>query len=124
MWAYNVDKCTFKRKLKEAKQGYTSVITPKKHIGTCVIDCREMARERFNAKHFYSHQQALFSRDTTEENMNPQLWHKYKHRVAYWGNKFDNLVAEGGDITVRAFGQGTRRTAALHPGGPPRCVSP
>jgi hypothetical protein len=50
----------------------TSVITPKKHIGTCVIDCREMARERFNAKHFYSHQQALFSRDTTEENMNPQ----------------------------------------------------
>jgi hypothetical protein len=98
MWAYNVNKCTFKRKLKEAKQGYTSVITPKKHMGTSVVDCREMVRKRFNAKHFYSLQQALFSHDTTEENMNPQLWHKYKHRVAYRGNKFDNLVAEGGDI--------------------------
>jgi hypothetical protein len=34
MWAYNVSKCTFKRKLKESKQGYTVVITPKKHTGT------------------------------------------------------------------------------------------
>ena len=99
MWAYNVTKCTFKRKLKEAKQGYTPVSTPKKHIGTSVIDCREMARERYNAKHFYCHQNALSSRDPSEGDMNTQLWHKYKHRVAYWGQKFDMLVAEGGDIT-------------------------
>ncbi len=30
MWAYNVTKCTFKRKLKEAKQGYTPVSTVEK----------------------------------------------------------------------------------------------
>ncbi len=100
MWAYNVSKCTFKRKLKEAKQGYTPVITPKKHIGTCVIACRDMARERYNAKNFYSHQHALSSRNPSEKDMKTPLWLKYKHRVAYWGKQFDNVVAEGGDITM------------------------
>ena len=32
--------------------------------------------------------------------MKTALWHKYKHRVAYWGLKFDKLVAEGGDVTM------------------------
>ncbi len=100
MWAYNVTKCTFKRKLKESKQSYTAVITPKKHTGTSVTDCREMARERYNARHFYCHHQALASRDPTEDDTKTTLWHKYKHRVAYWGFKFDKLVAEGGDVTM------------------------
>ena len=101
MWAYDVNKCTFKRKLKESKQSYTAVTTIKKHTGTSVIDCRDMARERYNAKHFYCHHQALTSREPTEDDMITRpLWHKYKHRVAYWGIKFDQLVAEGGDVSM------------------------
>ena len=101
MWAYDVNKCTFKRKLKESKQSYTAVTTIKKHTGTSVIDCRDMARERYNAKHFYCHHQALTSREPTEDDMITRpLWHKYKHRVAYWGIKFDQLVAESGDVSM------------------------
>jgi hypothetical protein len=37
MWAYDVTKCTFERKLKESKQSYTAVTTTKKHTGTSVI---------------------------------------------------------------------------------------
>ena len=32
--------------------------------------------------------------------MRTPLWHKCKHRVAYWGMQFDKLVAEGGDVTM------------------------
>ena len=100
MWAYKVNKCTFKRKLKESKQCYAPKITPTKHTGTSVIDCRELARERYNAKHFYCHEQALSSREPMEAGMKTTLWNKYKHRVAYWGHIYDKLVADGGDISM------------------------
>jgi hypothetical protein len=59
-----------------------------------------MARERYNAKHFYCHEQALSSREPTEAGMKTTLWNKYKHRVAYWGHIYDKLVADGGDISM------------------------
>ncbi len=126
MWAYDVTKCTFKRKLKESKQSYTSVTTPKKYTGTSVIDCREMARERYNAKHFYCHHQALTSRAPMEDDMLTPLWHKCKHRVAYWGKQFDQLVAEDGDVTMytRMAREHDERQPYIQGDLLPRCVAP
>ncbi len=62
MWAFDVKKRTFKRKLKESRQGIIEV-APKKHTDTSVITCRILAWERFNAKHFYAHEKAITSRD-------------------------------------------------------------
>jgi hypothetical protein len=35
--------------------------SPTKHIGLSVIECRELARERYNPKLFYSHEKAMLS---------------------------------------------------------------
>ena len=65
MWAYDVNKCTFKRRLKQHKMGIPLRPTePTKHFGTSVIECRVLARERFNPKFFYSHEQAMRYADT------------------------------------------------------------
>jgi hypothetical protein len=113
-----VNKCTFKRRLKQQKMGRPLGETkPTKHTGQFVIECRELARERFNPKFFYSHQNAMLSkdcteedmrvpewklykyRDCTEEDMRVPEWKLYKYRVGYFGKKYEDLVAKGEDMS-------------------------
>ena len=103
MWAYDVKKPTFKRRLKESKQGIIEV-APKKHTDTSVINCRVLARERFNAKYFYTHEKAITSRDvdpmaTTQAQYRPE-WLRYKYRVGYWGKEFDKLIETQQDVSA------------------------
>ena len=101
MWAFDVKKPTFKRKLKESKQGIIEV-APKKHTDTSVITCRVLARERFNAKYFYTHEKAITSRDfdplATTQTQYRKEWLQYKHRVGYWGIEFDKLIETNQDV--------------------------
>jgi hypothetical protein len=100
MWAYDVNKCTFKRRLKQQKMGMPLEETePIKHKGQFVIECRELARERFNPKFFYSHQHAMLEKDSTEEDMRVPEWKLYKYRVGYFGKKYEELVEKGEDMS-------------------------
>ena len=53
--AYGVDKATFRRRWKASKEGI-AVCEPigKHHIGTSVINNRQLASERYDAKFFYA----------------------------------------------------------------------
>jgi hypothetical protein len=101
MWAYEVSKCTFKRRLKQKKVGMRlSDDSPTRHKGLSVIECRELARERYNPKFFYSHEQAMLTRDPTCDAQRVPEWKKYKYRVGYFGKMFDDIVSKGEDISL------------------------
>jgi hypothetical protein len=71
MWAYDVNKCTFKRRLKNQKMGIAivgDVAKPNNDKGVSVIDSRELALERYNPKFFYAHEKALLTRNPTCED--------------------------------------------------------
>ncbi len=59
VYAYGVDRATFRRRLKAEKAGIVIGGTIGKHIGTSVINNRQLARERYDAKCFYARQKAL-----------------------------------------------------------------
>jgi hypothetical protein len=100
MWAYDLSKCTFKRRLKEQKMGVTvKQNIPTKHTGQFVIDCRELARERYNPKFFYCHEQAMLWREPTCDEQRVPEWSKYKYRVGYFGTKFDVCVENNEDLS-------------------------
>jgi hypothetical protein len=53
LYAFDVDKATFRRRLKAEKEGVVVGATIGKHIGTSVINNnRPLARERYDAKFF------------------------------------------------------------------------
>ncbi len=58
--AYSVDKATFRRRWKASKEGI-AVCEPvgKHHIGTSVINNRQLASECYDAKNFYVRDKAL-----------------------------------------------------------------
>jgi hypothetical protein len=61
MWAYNVNKCSFKRRLKSEKLGINikpDVSASPVNKGLSVIESRELALERYNPKCFYAHEKA------------------------------------------------------------------
>jgi hypothetical protein len=100
MWAYEVSKCIFKRRLKQQKMGLPLCeASLTKYIGLSVIECRELARERYNPKFFYSHEKAMLSRDPTSDDQCVPEWKKYKYRVGYFGKIFDNAVSIGEDMS-------------------------
>ena len=93
VYAYGVDKMTFRRRWKAAKEGITKTETVGNHVGTSVINNRKLARERYDAKFFYAREHALQSREATEPDQKVREWQCHKYRVAYWGRKFDeNLL--------------------------------
>ncbi len=79
-------------------------MAPKKHTDTSVITCRVLARERFNAKFFYTHEKAITSRDldplspTQSQYRDERL--RYKYRVGYWGKEFDKLIETHQDVSA------------------------
>ena len=97
MWAYNVNKCSFKRRLKNEKMGIK--IKPDNtdspvNKGLLVIESRELALERFNPKFFYAHEQAMMMRNPTYEDQRVPDWNKYKYRIGYFGKQFDKLILD------------------------------
>jgi hypothetical protein len=78
VYAYDVDKATFRRRLKASKEGISIGETVGKHIGTSVINNRQLARERFDAKFFYAREKAMQSREATEPAQNVKKWQCYK----------------------------------------------
>jgi hypothetical protein len=69
MWAFEVSKCTFNRRLKQQKMGLPlREASPTKHTGLSVIECWELARERYNTNFFYSHEKAMLSRDPASDD--------------------------------------------------------
>jgi hypothetical protein len=52
VYAYNIDEATFRRRLKTEKEGIVVGAPIGKHIGTSVINNRQLARERYDAKFF------------------------------------------------------------------------
>jgi hypothetical protein len=66
MHAYGVDKATFRRRWKAAKEGIKMTETVGNHVGTSVINNRKLARERYDAKFFYAREKALQCREATE----------------------------------------------------------
>jgi hypothetical protein len=90
MYAYDVDKATFRRRLKAAKEGTAIGETIGKHNGTSVITNRILARERYDPKFFYAREKALQCREPTEPAQKVKEWQCYKYRVAFWGKKYDN----------------------------------
>ncbi len=102
MWAYNVNKCSFKRRLKSEKMGIN--ITPDVtdspvNKGLSVIESRELAQERYNPKCFYAHEQAMMMRNPTLEDQRVPEWTIYKYRIGYFGKQFDKLVESGQDYS-------------------------
>ena len=96
VYAYGVDKATFRRRWKAAKEGVPICEPVGKHIGTSVINNRQLASERYDAKFFYAREKALqYLEPTAPEQKTPQ-WRNYKFRVAYWGKQFEEttLTAE------------------------------
>ena len=65
LYAYGVDKATFRRRLAAEKEGIMIGGTIGKHIGTSVINNRQLARERYDAKFFYARQKALMNCELT-----------------------------------------------------------
>jgi hypothetical protein len=102
MWAYNVNKCSFKRRLKNEKMGIKikadNTDSPV-NKGLSVIESRELALERFNPKFFYAHEQAMMMRNPTCADQRVPDWNKYKYRIGCFGKHFDKLVENGEDIS-------------------------
>ncbi len=67
VYAYGVEKATFRRRLKAEQDGIVIGGTIGKHIGTSVINNRVLARERYDAKFFYARQKALTNTETPED---------------------------------------------------------
>jgi hypothetical protein len=89
--------------LKEASKEGITVCEPvgKHHIGTSVINNRQLANERYDAKLFYARNKALQHLEPTEPEQKVPQWSRYKYCVAYWGRRFvdetpsdDGLVRE------------------------------
>jgi hypothetical protein len=74
-------------------------LVPTKNTGQSVIECIELAMERFNPKFLYSHENAMLSKDGTDPDMRGPEWKLYKHRVGYFGKKYEDLVAKGEDMS-------------------------
>ncbi len=92
VYAYDVDKATFRRRLKAAKEGIAKGETIGKHMGTSVITNRQLVRERYDEKFFYAREKALQSREPTEPAHKVKEWQCYKYRVAFWGQRFEENV--------------------------------
>ena len=102
MWAYNVNKCSFKRRLKSEKMGITitpDVTNSPVNKGLSVIESRELAQERYNPEFFYAHEHAMMMRNPTLEDQRVPEWTTYKYRIGYFGKQFDKLVERGEDYS-------------------------
>jgi hypothetical protein len=102
VYAYDVDKATFRRRLKAAKEGIPIGETIGKHMGTSVITNRQLARERYDAKFFYAREKALQSREQTEPAYKVKEWQCYKYRVAFWGKRFEENVLTAEEMSYYA----------------------
>ena len=99
VYAYGVDKATFRRRLKAEQDGIVIGGTIGKHIGTSVINNRVLARERYDAKFFYARQKALTNTETPEDQQQVKEWQNYKYRVAYWGKVYAEQVVDEQDMS-------------------------
>ncbi len=102
VYAYAVDKATFRRRLKAAKEGIAIGETIGKHMSTSVITNRQLARERYAAKFFFAREKALQSREPTEPAQKVKEWQCYKYRVAFWGQRFEANVLTPEEISYYA----------------------
>ncbi len=88
MWAYDVNKCTFKRRLKNQKMGIAlvgDVAKPNVYKGQSVIENRELALERYNAKFFYAHEKAMVTGTPTCDDQRVPDWTiSEKSMTQYW----------------------------------------
>ncbi len=64
-----------------------------------MIESRQLALERYNPKFFYAHEQAMIHRNPTSEEQRVPEWRKYKYRIAFFGNQYDEMVANGEDTS-------------------------
>jgi hypothetical protein len=69
--------------LKASKEGIAVCEPVGKHIGTSVINNRQLASERYDAKLFYARDKALQHLEPTEPEQKVPQWRLYKYRVAY-----------------------------------------
>jgi hypothetical protein len=102
IYAYGVDRATFRRRLKAEKEGMVIGETIGKHIGTSVISNRQLARERYDAKFFYAREKALTNREPTKADQNVPEWDCYKYRVAYWEKEFEEKALDEQDMSYYA----------------------
>jgi hypothetical protein len=77
VYAYGVDRATFRRRLKAEKDGIVIGGTIGKHIGTSVINNRQLARERYDAKFFYARQKALMNSEPPKDQQKVKEWQNY-----------------------------------------------
>jgi hypothetical protein len=101
VYAYGVDKATFRRRLKAEKEGMVILVsaTIGKHIGTSVISNRQLARERYDAKLVYARGKSLTNREPALAAQRVPEWECYKYRVAYWGQVFEHKALDEQDMS-------------------------
>jgi hypothetical protein len=98
LYAYDVSRTSFQRRVKQAKQGkpFLTPSKPHKHKGASVIDNLQLSKAKHTPRFFFARTHAMSADIIPPEN---KAWNCYKEKEAYWCVVWDEKEAKGEDLT-------------------------